>query len=170
MDENEELCPVCSSKFKYTRPLSIKKKTETDFTKILQGRVYGGNSRKIYEKFCETLAWDKWKVDQFGWQTPLYAKNADTDRKRDIWFIFHANYDPDNLDSVVGDAHVINLITDNGDRIIEVVDERFGKTNPADRITFVKTNNGYEFFGIYTVVKNGTTRVYKRIADNYPMN
>jgi hypothetical protein len=164
--DDEELCLICSPVIKIK---SNNKAIEKDFSRISRGCVYGGNSRKIYEKFCETLKWDKHKADQFGWQTPLYAMNADTDKTRDVWFIFHANYDVNNLDSVVEDYHVVNLITDNGDRIIEIVDERFGKTNSADRITFVKTSNGYEFFGVYTIIENGTTRVYKRIYDCYPI-
>lgn len=54
--------------------------------------------------------------------------------------------------------------------ILEAVDEKTGRSNNANRITFVKTKNGYEFLGVYKLVENGTTRVYKRISDIYPMN
>lgn len=153
---DEELCSVCKPK-------------ESDFSHIVRGCVYGGNSRKIYEKFCETLGWDKNKSNQFGWQTPLYAANADTDRTNDVWFIFYPNYDVQKLDTVVDDYHVVNLIQNNGDKIIEIVDERIGSTNNANRITFVKTDSGYEFFGVYKIIKNGTSRIYRRISDHYPM-
>lgn len=145
------------------------KKITTDFTHIVRGNVYGTNSRTIYENFCDSLGWDKNKADQFGWQTPLYATNADTNRINDVWFIFYANYDPEKLDSVVGNFHVVNLIQNNGDKIIEVVDDSIGRSNNANRITFIKTHSGYEFFGVYELVQNGTKRIYKRISDSYPL-
>ena len=163
--EDEELCEVCRPKITAT---SCKKQTETDFSHIVRGHAYGGNSRKIYEKFCETLGWDKSKANQFGWQTPLYATNADTDRTNDVWFIFYPNYDAEKLDTAVADYHVVNLIRNDGDEIIEIVDDRIGESNHANRITFVKTSNGYEFFGVYEIVKNGTARLYRRIHNNYP--
>lgn len=164
--DDEELCATCRPQIKIT---SNAKTVETDFSHIVCGCVYGGNSRKIYEKFCETLGWDRNKINQFGWQTRLYATNADTDRTSDVWFIFYPNYDAEKLDNVVDDFHVVNLIQDNGDKIIEVVDERLGKSNNANRITFVKTNNGYQFLGVYKIVKNGTTRMYQRISKQYPI-
>lgn len=164
--DDEELCATCRPQIKIT---SYAKTVETDFSHIIRGCVYGGNSRKIYEKFCDTLGWDKNKANQFGWQTPLYAANADTDRTNDVWFIFYPNYDAQKLDAVVDDYHVVNLIQNNGDNIIEAVDDNIGKSNNANRITFVKTNSGYEFFGVYKIIKNGTTRLYQRISDNYPI-
>ena len=109
------------------------------------------------------------KADQFGWQTPLYATNCDTDRKSDVWFIFYANYDPDKLDNVVNDVHVVNLIQNDGDTIIEIVDEKIGASNNANRITFVRTDKGYEFLGVYKIEKNGDSRLYKRISTVYPI-
>lgn len=167
--EDEEICSVCNSPYIFANRISVCKFIENDFSRILRGRVYGGNSRKIYEKFCETLNWDKEKANQFGWQTPLYAMNADTDRNLDVWFIFHANYDTKNLNSVVDESHVINLIVDDGDRIIEVVDDSIGISNAKGRIVFVKNNSGYEFAGVYNIIQNGTTRIYKRYSDNYPV-
>ncbi len=140
-----------------------------DFSKIVRGVIYGTNTRTIYEEFCKTLGWDKSKSDQFGWRTPLYAKNANEDRTMDVWFIFYPNYDTSKLTNVVGNAHVANVIQDNGDTIIEVVQDYLGKSNDANRITFVKTKNGYEFLGVYKIVENGTLRVYKRISLKYPM-
>lgn len=166
ISDDEEICNVCRPTVKSS---SHTKKIETDFTRIIRGHVYGGNSRKIYEQFCETLNWDNSKSNQFGWQTPLYASNADTYRTADVWFIFYPNYDAQKLDSVVDNYHVVNLIINNGDTIIEVVDDHIGASNNANRITFVRTNSGYEFLGVYKIVENGTTRVYKRISDNYPI-
>lgn len=170
--EDKDMCDTCKLQLNILthKTGSQRKKTETDFSHIRRGHLYGTNSRTIYQKFCETLNWDKNKINQFGWQTPLYATNADTDRVADVWFIFYPNYDPQKLDAVVDDYHVVNLIQNDGDQIIEVVDDTLGKSNNADRITFVKTKNGYEFFGVYKIIKNGTTRIYKRISDVYPIH
>lgn len=140
-----------------------------DFSKIERGYVYGTNSRIIYEKFCDTLGWDKNKADQFGWQTRLYATNCDTGRTSDVWFIFYANYDAQKLDNVVNDVHVVNFIQNDGDKIIEIVDDSIGESNNANRITFVKTDKGYEFLGVYEIEQNGTSRIYKRISTIYPI-
>lgn len=165
--EDEDLCPMCKHKINTT---SHSKIDAIDFSHIVRGCIYGGNSRKIYEKFCNTLGWDKNKANQFGWQTPLYAANADKERKNDVWFIFYPNYDAKKLDAAVNDYHVVNLIQDYGNTIIEIVDDNIGKANNAHRITFVKTKRGYEFFGVYKIIKNGVTRIYKRIYDNYPID
>lgn len=164
--DDEELCSMCKS---VMNNQSQYKSAETDFSQIVCGRVYGGNSRKIYEKFCETLGWDRNQSNQFGPKRPLYAANADTDRTSDVWFICYPNYDARRLNNLVDDHHVVNLIQDNDDTIIEVVEERIGKSNDANRITFVKTINGYEFLGVYKIVKNGTTRIYQRISRQYPL-
>lgn len=50
-----------------------------------------------------------------------------------------------------------------------MVDDNIGKSNNANRITFVKTKNGYEFLGVYKIIKNGTTRIYQRISNVYPV-
>lgn len=169
--EDEEICSVCYS------PMVTKKSNRptitNDFTKLVQGLGYGGNSRKIYEKLCDTLGWDKRKADQFGWQTRLYATNCDRERKRDVWFLFYANYDlknatPQNIDCIE-DAHVINFILNNGDTILESIDESYGKSNEADRIVFVKVNGIYEFLGVFTLTENTAgKRQYRRISKEFP--
>lgn len=171
ISENENYCDICKLQMNIisNKTVNHRKKIETDFSRIIRGCVYGTNSRNIYKEFCDTLGWDRNKINQFGWQTPLYAANADTYRTSDVWFIFYPNYDPQKLDAVVNDYHVVNLIQNNGEKIIEVVDDIIGKSNNANRITFVKTRNGYEFFGVYKIIENGTTRVYKRISDFYPI-
>lgn len=143
---------------------------ETNFASIVAGRIYGTNTRKIYEKFCETLGWDISKANQFGWQTPLYAVNADATRTSDVWFIAYPNYDIGEINNVEPNAHAVNFIHNNGDMIIEVVNETTGASHNANRITFVKTaNKYYQFLGVYKLVENGTTRVYKRISKTYPI-
>lgn len=145
-------------------------KNLVDFSNLVSGKIYGTNSRKIYENFCDSLGWNKALSNQFGWQTPLYAPNCDANKENDVWFICYPNYDIDKLDCVVDDFHVVNLIRNEDDEIIEVVDEHIGKSNNANRITFVKTKYGYKFLGVYKIVKNGTTRIYKRISNKYPID
>lgn len=169
--ENEDYCDVCKTEMGLisNKTITNRKKSDVDFSRIIRGCVYGTNSRSIYKEFCNTLGWDRHKINQFGWQTPLYAENADTNRTSDVWFIFYANYDPQKLDTVVNNYHVVNLIQNNGENIIEIVDDSIGRSNNANRITFVRTKNGYEFFGVYKIIQNGSTRIYKRISDIYPI-
>ena len=164
--DGEEICEICQGELNV---MSSQQTTDIDFSHIVRGCVYGNSSRKIYEKFCDTLGWDRKKSNQFGWQTPLYAANADTKRLNDVWFIFYPNYDAEKLNAVVDNHHVVNLIQNEGDVIIEIVEEFIGESNNANRITFVKTKKGYEFLGVYSIIQNGTTRIYKRISNNYPL-
>lgn len=69
---NEEVCKACGGKY-FSTVYSDRVWQERDFSQIKRGAVYGGNSRTIFEKFCDTLGWDRSKATQFGWQTPLYT-------------------------------------------------------------------------------------------------
>ncbi len=171
---HKECCDVCKMQEARgkTKTMNTEKTSNKniDYSKIVRGYAYGTSTKKIYEQFCESLGWDKSKVNQFGWQTPLYAMNADTDRTRDVWFICYPNYDVKKLENVAESGCAVNLIKDGGDTIVEVVDEKFGASNKADRITFAKNEKGkYIFLGVYTLVQNGTIRVHKRISDTYPI-
>ena len=159
--ENEEVCSVCKPK---NTDSIVTKSITTDFSHIVRGCIYGNNSRKIYERFCDSLGWDRNK-EVFTYMRLSYAENAD--RVNDVWFIFYPNYDAGQLNNFVNGLYVDNFIQNNGDRIFDVGD--IGKSNNANRITFVKTKNGYEFFGVYKIIESGTTRVYQRISDVYPV-
>ena len=63
----------------------------------------------------------------------------------------------------------INKVVVGKDEIIEKVAAFVGSSRDTGRITFVKTNRGYEFLGVYKLAQNGTTRIYKRISDIYPI-
>ena len=149
--------------------LTDKNHITNDFSRIVCGKVYGTDSRTVYEKFCDSLGWDISKADKFGFGTPRYAENCDADRTSDVWFIFCPNYDQNKLDTVVDDCRITNLILNNTKNIMEVVDDKSDKKNTANRITFVKTNAGYEFLGVYGILADGTTRVYDRISATYPI-
>lgn len=152
-------------------------KSSEDSAYLIAGKSYGTNTRKIYEHFCKTLNWDMSKIDNFGRQgVPLHAEKADTDRKRDIWFLcYHnanASEDIEVLDYAPG-ANSIDIIKGDGETIIESVNEEYwGKSNLADRITFAKNKETgrYEFLGVYEVTNSGEVRVYKRISNVYPLD
>ena len=144
----------------------VKQSIEYNYSCIMRGRVYGTNSGIIYESFCDTLKWDRDKVNQFGRQgAPLYAENCDADRKLAVWFISNPKF----YTTEIFEKNHINFIKNNGDEIVEKVAPFIGSSRDTGRITFVKINRGYEFFGVYKLVQNGTTRIYKRISDIYPM-
>ncbi len=170
INDDQDSCSICKNDKTVTKNKSVSTGLyAVDFSKLVTGVVYGTNSRKIYEKFCDTLGWDKSKISRFGWQTPLYATFADETRTLDVWFVSYPNYDAKNANNYVKDGHVITAIIDKGDKILEVVDDRVGSSNVADRITFVKTTNGYQFLGVYKIVKNGTSRAYERISKEFPL-
>ncbi len=156
-------------KYKHKNGTSSTKKKKIDYSHIVSGHIYGNNSHRTYKEFCKSLGWDISKADQFGWKKPLYASYADTNRTSNVWFIFNKNYDKNKLNLVVKNCNVINYIVDNGAFIIEI-NNICDKTNDANRITFIKTSDGYEFLGVYKMVENGSIRIYKRISDCYSMN
>lgn len=160
------LCDTCKSKI--VKHVEKMLPVDDNITVLQAGRIYGTNSRKIYEKCCDSLGWKRSNASYFGWQTPLYADNCDKDNNG-VWFIFYPNYSTDSLESVVEDAHVLNVILYGGDVIVEVLDKHFGGTHNANRITFVKTKSGYEFLGVYSIEENGNERIYKRISKTYPV-
>ena len=161
--ESEQLCDVC------------KQETGTDeppiyfpITKLICGHTYGTNSKTIYYELCKGLNFDKTKIGYFGFQKPLYAENCDTSRKNDIWFIAYPNYNISRVTNTDPGEKKINFILNDGDNIIVVVPKYIGYANEANVITFVKTLNGYKFLGVYELIKNGTTRHYRRISKVYP--
>lgn len=149
---DESICSVCNTDKKENH-ISKNSNKEKDFSSLRYNYNYGTNSKSIYREFCNTLGWDKSKAVCFGWQTPLYAIKADKERIRDIWFIFHANYDKKNFDSISRSGRpVLNYINKKENYIIECLDENmWGKGSNRERITFAKMENsrGYEFLGIY---------------------
>lgn len=165
-EEEETRCIDCLVKSTPTQPQTGV--CTNDFSCIVNGRIYGTNTRKIYEKFCETLGWDKSKANCFGWQTPLHAENCDANRENDVWFICYPNYRDGEIDSIVDDEHVAVWILNNGDDIKETVIPKIGSSKPTTRITFVRTSAGYKFLGVYILATNGTTRTYRRISKKYP--
>ena len=123
----ETACSICNPP-----KISIKK-----LTKYVD---YGGNSKNIYERFCNELNWDKYQINNFGYQKPLYAKKADAERKRDIWFIFHSNW---NANSVADNGQQLNIIKETDGLIAEYYEDARRDTYPlAERIVSPKKKMG----------------------------
>jgi hypothetical protein len=132
---------------------------------LISGKTYGSSSRDIYEDFCVSLKWDIVKAKRFGSRSPLYADKADTDRSRGVWFINFPKYELIDTEG----AKYTTFVLDNCKTIIEVVDETRGECSPNDRITFVKTQYGYKFLGVYALKENGLRHVFEKVSDVYPI-
>ncbi|MCM1297185.1 MAG: hypothetical protein NC311_16715 [Muribaculaceae bacterium] len=151
--------------------------SNTFSSQLLSGTDYGTNAKKIYTKLCTLLNFDSNKINQFGMFKPLYATFADTYRKADVWFICYSNFnkfkDKNENREFLEKGQKINIIENNGNSITEIVPEKCGRSNTADRITFVKVKKDnkwtYVFYGIYKLTQNGTTRHYDRISKIYPI-
>lgn len=132
------------------------------------GLILGTNSQKIYDQFCFAFGWDKSQRNNFGNRgKPLYARKADAERKRDIWFISHSNL----TDSFAESGKHLNMIEE--DFITEYYTNSYNDIYPLnERIVFAKQNGGYKFLGIYEPVNpnsNKQERKFKKISNTYPV-
>ena len=143
-------------------------KDTQDFSKLICGKVYGTNSGTIYKKCCsaDTLNWDIGKSRYFGRQgAPLHAEKCDK-RGNSVWFLSYCIWEKRGIKSSHNFEHT-NEVVGNGEEIIEKASEHGFATDKV-RITFVKTRYGYEFLGVYELVTNGLTRLFKRLNSVYP--
>lgn len=159
INDNETACSICMP-----RATTIKK-----LTKYFD---YGGNSKNIYERFCSELKWDKSQKENFGYQKPLYAKKADAERKRDIWFIFHSNL---NTNSIAENGKHLNIIKEKEGIIAEYYEDAYRDTYPlAERIVFAKIKDGgYSFIGVYRPQNPSSReqgRLFIKISDVFPVD
>lgn len=167
ISEEEECCTICRGD--RPEPMTVGGVRKSDIgrgplsSRLVAGRSYGTKAYSIYEECCEDFGWDWSKKGSFAPQKPLFAPRADADRTSAVWFICYSNLggrdDPDHR----------NRILDNGDRIVETVTSRIGAAEDDRRITFVKVQGQYVFFGVYELVRNGLRREYKRISRTYPV-
>ena len=156
-EKEAEIIPQCE--YDATRAVST-----INFNVIVRDRIYGNNTRKIYEAFCDTLNWDRSKAGKFGLMgTPLFAVNADTYRTSDVWFIPKPNRND------VSPNHGGNWLSDNCNTITEIVSSKLGHATNNNRITFLSTKKGYVFLGVYKITQNGLIRIFKKISDIYPL-
>lgn len=141
-------------------------------SQLLQGRLYGTNPSAIYRELCEVFGWDKSKINQFEENQPLYAKNVDGDGKVEVWFLsqpFYETLPVEHVDSTV----ISGVIKWSGEHIFEHFN-KFYHDSSYHRVTFVKTDKGYVFFGVYKIItfavnKDVPIPVYKRIGYDFPM-
>lgn len=130
------------------------------------------NSKKIYFELCDVFGWNNALADNFGRQgAPLCAHDVDYSGKYDVWFISHSSCTEEELKSVPTKQNAANVILAGGDTIIEKINpQKWAEfANEVYRITFKKIKNYYIFSGVYEIVENGATRVWKRISLTYPM-
>ena len=159
INDDETACSVCNP-------------NKTVVKKLTKYIDYGGNSKNIYERFCNELNWDKRQKNNFGYQKPLYAKKADAERKRDIWFIFHSNL---NDNSVAESGKHLNIVKDREGVIAEYYEDSYRDTYPLpDRIVFAKERDGgYKFLGVYKAkdpYSRAQGRIFIKISDTFPIN
>ena len=112
--------------------------------------------------------WDKSKIKLFGKNKPLYAKNVDGDGKVEVWFLsqpFYERLPVEQVDSTV----ISGVIERNGEHIFEYFN-KFYHDSGYQRVTFIKTDKGYVFYGVYQLITfAGSIPVYKRIGYDFPM-
>ena len=149
-------------------------KSKVIFLNLESGKLYGHNSREIYELGCENLSWDKTRLSSFGPQQRLYSDNCDK-FGYGVWFISHSNLTPKN--PFIEDEHVKNNISSDYCKIIEEIDEEDNRAQKIAkskfRVVFAKIErkfNMYEFLGVYeTVINKSNRREHIKISEHYPI-
>ena len=136
--------------------------------KLDNGLPLGSNSQKIYDEFCLAFNWDETQRDNFGFRgKPLYARNADTERKRDVWFISHSNL----TDSIAESGEHLNMIEENF--ITEYYTNSYKDIYPLnERIVFAKQNGSYKFLGVYAPINPNSKNIerkFKKTSNTYPI-
>ncbi|MCD8205630.1 MAG: hypothetical protein LUD29_03345 [Clostridia bacterium] len=167
MKKGDTLCDTCKADLGIA-PDGVN--ARENFDEIKRGHSYGTSSAEIYAKFCSHLNWDKYQISHFGYKKSLFAVNADTDRTRDVWFLFHYNtvLNPPAVDAA---GPSVNFILDSGETIIEKKKTMPWDSYENERIVFVFDKNlGYVFSGVYEYKSSDhDMRLYKRISDVYPV-
>lgn len=143
--------------------------------RLVFGAVYGTNSRDMYVQFCKYFDWKLSMKDHFGVRTLMYAKNC-TPEGYSVWFIPHNSiFEKHNENS-----HWFNFIKGNIIEEVWIDYENSSLHNDwNDRVTFLKTKNGYAFYGIYRPQqiiekeinhKIRKVKIYKQISAEYSSN
>ncbi len=170
--ENEDLCPECKQTIKPAQSQSI---VTRYYSRLERGRIYGTNSRTIYETGCDCFGWDRSKANQFGRQgVPLYAASA-TPEKYSVWFISHSNW------TATQGGEWANVISRDMDTIKEYWRD-YAAVKTSDyitRVVFAKKDGNYCFLGIYEPepefqkeIWDGEThyvKIYYCISEVYPI-
>lgn len=144
--------------------------TKIIYSKLIMNREYGTNSQNIFLNMCESFGWDKTQKDCFRWGNSLCAEYADTERKRDVWFISKPNYNLKLVHVQDNENKPIDTIIDDGDSIREQIPSSYCPNHNVERIVFARNANGkYVFMGIYHCDAGNYVRMWHRIATEYPL-
>ena len=143
--------------------------------KLIFGAVYGTNSRDIYVQFCKYFDWKLSMKEHFGVRTLMYAKNC-TPEVNSVWFIPHNSV----FEKYNENSHWFNFIKGNIIEEVWIDYENSSLHNDwDDRVTFLKTKDGYAFYGIYRPQeiiekeinhKIRKVKIYKQISAEYSSN
>lgn len=130
---------------------------------LIIGKQYGKVAKQVFLELGALNGWDLSQAYQFEYKRPLYARNADAERKRDIWFICHSNLNNEN--NYISFTHKNTIKQD-------CIEEFYLYSNKDqyplnERIVFAKDSSlNYIFLGIYAPTDPNSKsqyRTYKKI-------
>ena len=142
---------------------------------MIYGFLAGKNAKYVYEKYCRIFDWEYMYRGSFSQRQRLYACNA-TPEGLSVSMPVHTNLcEPYNREHAW-----FNIVS--GDRITEVWFEEDNEllNDNSRRVCFIKTKEGYKFYGVYEVEKPGhyaeiygkkeLVRIFRRVSICYPMD
>ena len=147
------LCDIC--RMLCSNQLSSLNTVETDFRELIRGQLCGANADKILEKLCKVNGWDINQSKSFNWDNSIH-KRVSVDEQMDVWFIDNPTFDNCQVDAKLEEYHFVNLISDGEYYVCEIFEDMYGSyfCSKNHILTFVKTNIGYVFLGVYRVHQN----------------
>ena len=134
---------------------------------LIQGQVYGTNSKVIYENICKYLPRDKSLINNFGWHTSMYAQNA-TQEGYAVWLIGYSNITDASKEKKV------NIISPDRKTITTYLDNENTSSYANElRVVFVKEKSGlFVFYGIYKCIESSigsNIEQFELVTTKYPM-
>lgn len=138
--------------------------------KLIKGKIYGTNAKKIFLACCDELGWNDIEQKHFGWQTPNYSEIA-TPEGYSVWFLAHSDWTGTDITEI---KNKVSYST------IEQwwTDEFHLKATQRKRVVFAKKDNYYQFLGIFkiadferTETQYGKTyyiETFNLTSENYP--
>lgn len=168
--EGEDVCSVCKPSAKQGQASTIPSEYEKKYYSHIEcGKIYGTKAYDSYVKFCHTLNWDWTRRTRFSMFQPLHAECVDTTRERSVWYISNPVFDEVTDPIHKPNFHkIVNRVLYGGN-IIREESETLPPDPGYDRIIFVRKDGAYVFYGVHKLVKNGSSREYKRFSKVYPV-
>lgn len=126
----------------------------------------GTNAQKIFDECAEKFGWLKTERVNFGMMQKMFSDKA-AGENYSVWFIAHSDWSGTN-DDLYKNILGVTASTIKEEYLKDSVPET---TDQSTRIVFAKRKNEeYYFLGLYKLLEqNSTTRIYKRISDQYPI-